>query len=56
MKKTLIKAMVAGTLFASLLSFVGCGSTPKADPTIIVNVDAEFEKNKEALYDYISNN
>ena len=39
MKKKLIKAMVAGTLFASLLSFAGCGSTPKADPTIKVNVE-----------------
>lgn len=41
MKKKLIKAMVAGTLFASLLSFAGCGSTPKADPTIKVNVEAD---------------
>ena len=41
MKKTMIKAMVAGTLFASLLSFVGCVSTPKADPAIKVNVDDE---------------
>ena len=44
MKKTLIKAMVAGTLFASLLSFAGCGSTPKADPTIKVNVDDDVDK------------
>ena len=44
MKKKLIKAMVAGTLFASLLSFVGCGSTPKADPTIKVNVDDDVDK------------
>ena len=41
MKKKLIKAMVAGTLFASLLSFAGCGSTPQADPTIKVNVEAD---------------
>lgn len=44
MKKKLIKAMVAGTLFASLLSFAGCGSTPKADPTIKVNVDDDVDK------------
>ena len=44
MKKTLIKAMVAGTLFASLLSFAGCGSTPKAHPTIKVNVDDDVDK------------
>lgn len=44
MKKTLIKAMVAGTLFASLLSFVGCGSTPKADSTIKVNVEDDVDK------------
>ena len=44
MKKTLIKAMVAGTLFASLLSFVGCGSTPKADSTIKVNIDNKLAK------------
>ncbi|MDY5683200.1 MAG: hypothetical protein SPG48_06555 [Treponema sp.] len=44
MKKKLIKAMVTGTLFASLLSFVGCGSTPKADSTIKVNVDDDVDK------------
>ena len=44
MKKKLIKAMVAGTLFASLLSFVSCGSTPKADTTIKVNVDDDVDK------------
>ena len=44
MKKKLVKAMVAGTLFASLLSFAGCGSTPKADPTIKVNVDDDVDK------------
>lgn len=44
MKKKLIKAMVAGTLFASLLSFAGCGSIPKADPTIKVNVDDDVDK------------
>lgn len=44
MKKTMIKAMVAGTLFASLLSFVGCVSTPKADPAIKVNVDDDVDK------------
>ena len=44
MKKKLIKAMVAGTLFASLLSFAGCGSTPKADPTIKVNVEDDVDK------------
>ena len=44
MRKKLIKAMVAGTLFASLLSFAGCGSTPKADPTIKVNVDDDVDK------------
>ena len=44
MKKKLIKVMVAGTLFASLLSFAGCGSTPKADPTIKVNVDDDVDK------------
>lgn len=44
MKKTLIKAMVARTLFASLLSFVGCGSTPKADSTIKVNVEDDVDK------------
>ena len=44
MKKKLIKAMVTGTLFASLLSFVGCGSTPKADSTIKVNVEDDVDK------------
>ena len=44
MKKTITNVMVAGTLFASLLSFVGCGSTPKADSTIKVNVEDDVDK------------
>ncbi|MCQ2592326.1 MAG: formylglycine-generating enzyme family protein [Treponema sp.] len=42
MRKTLIRTLAAGTLFASLLGFVSCGSTPKqesvkADPEEMLN-------------------
>ena len=44
MKKTITNVMVAGTLFASLLSFAGCVSTPKADSNIKVNVEDDVDK------------
>ena len=56
MRKKLIKAMVAGTLFASLLSFAGCGSTPKQevkpDPVKKVEEAKEDEIDKVLVVDW----
>lgn len=56
MKKTLISVMVAGTVFASLLSFVSCGSTPKhevkPDPVKKVEEAKEDEIDKVLVVDW----